>query len=54
MINVLKINCGLLPIENKILFGPPPKKGLRDTNVRYTATRTIAMSTRNVQVACWV
>ena len=39
--------------ENKILLPPPPKR-LRDTNVRDTATRTIAMNTRNVLVACWL
>ena len=42
--------------ENKILLGPPPPppKRLRDTNVRDTATWTIAMNTRNILVACWV
>ena len=41
--------------ENKILLGPPPpEKRLRDMNVRDTATRTIAMNTRNVLVACWL
>ena len=41
--------------ENKILLGPPPpKKRLRDINAGDTATRTIAMNTRNVLVACWV
>ena len=39
--------------ENKILLGPP-KKRLRDTNAGDTDTRTIAMNTRNVLVACWV
>ena len=39
--------------ENKILLGPPNKR-LRDTNIRDTATRTIAMNTRNVLVSCWV
>ena len=39
--------------ENNILLGPPPKKRLRDTNFCDTATRTIAMNTRNVLVACW-
>ena len=33
---------------------PPPEKRLMDTNVRDTATRTIAMNTRNVLVASWV
>ena len=40
--------------ENEILLGPPPQKRLRDTNVRDTATQTIAMNTCNVLVACWV
>ena len=40
--------------ENKILLGPPPpKKRLRDTNVRDTAARTIAMNTRNVTAMYW-
>ena len=40
--------------ENKNTFGTPPHKRLRDTNVRDTVTRTIAMNARNVLVACWV
>ena len=32
----------------KYFWDPPPPKRLRDTNVRDTATRTIAMNTRNV------
>ena len=38
----------------KYFWDPPPKKRLSDTNVRDTATQTIAMNTGNVLVACWV
>ena len=41
-------------IDKYVWDPPPPKKRLRDTNVRDTATPTIAMNTRNVLVACWV
>ena len=38
----------------KYFWDPPPKKRLRDMNLRDKATWTTAINTCNVLVACWV